>query len=221
MKKKFVMSYSCGKDSTLSLYRMIKEGHEPVALLITVDKKVLRSWFHGVPKDLLDEVSKSLNIPLLLVECQGEKYADAFKKALNKAKNELGAEGCVFGDIDLEAHRTWCTDRCNEVGIDAIFPLWLENREALTYEFIDTGFKTVIKNVRLDALSTDFLGKELTHKVVQDIIKTGSDACGENGEYHTFVFNGPLFKFPIKFKENGIITNETHGFLDIVGAINE
>lgn len=221
MGRNFVVSYSCGKDSTLALYRMIKNGHKPVALLITVDKKILRSWFHGVPQNLLEEVSKSLNIPLLLVKCQGEEYKDAFIKALKKAKEELGAEACVFGDIDLEAHRTWCTDRCNEANIEAIFPLWLEDREKLTFEFIDTGFKTVIKNVRLDVLSTDFLGKELTRPVVSDIVKAGSDACGENGEYHTFVFDGPLFKYPIRFKENGVITNETHGFLDIVGIINE
>ena len=221
MGKNFVVSYSCGKDSTLALYRMIKNGHKPVALLITVDKKILRSWFHGVPQNLLEEVSKSLNIPLLLVKCQGEEYKDAFIKALKKAKEELGAEACVFGDIDLEAHRTWCTDRCNEANIEAIFPLWLEDREKLTFEFIDTGFKTVIKNVRLDVLSTDFLGKELTRPVVSDIVKAGSDPCGENGEYHTFVFDGPLFKYPIRFKENGVITNETHGFLDIVGIINE
>ncbi len=221
MSKKFVMSYSCGKDSTLALYRMIKNGHKPVALLITVDKKVLRSWFHGVPESLLQEVSKSLNIPLLLVKCEGEEYKAAFNKALNKAKNELGAEACVFGDIDLEAHRVWCTDRCDEANMEAIFPLWLEDREKLTYEFIDSGFKTVIKNVRLDVLSTEFLGKVLTKKVVSDIVAAGSDACGENGEYHTFAFDGPLFKYLIRFKENGIITNETHGFLDIVGIINE
>ena len=146
MGQNFVVSYSCGKDSTLALYRMIKNGHNPVALLITVDKKILRSWFHRVPKNLLEEVSKSLNIPLLLVNCEGEEYKDAFNKTLNKAKNELGAEACVFGDIDLEAHRTWCTDRCNEANMEAIFPLWLENREQITYEFIDSGFKTVIKN---------------------------------------------------------------------------
>ncbi|MBE6054824.1 MAG: diphthine--ammonia ligase [Clostridium sartagoforme] len=221
MSKKFIMSYSCGKDSTLALYRMIKDGHNPVALLITVDKKVVRSWFHGVPKDLLEEVSKSFNIPLLLVECQGEEYKAAFNKALNKAKKELGAEACVFGDIDLEAHRSWCTDRCKEANMEAIFPLWLEDREKLTFEFIDTGFKTIIKNVRLDVLSTEFLGKQLTREVVSEIVEAGSDACGENGEYHTFVFDGPLFKYPINFKENGIITNETHGFLDIVGIINE
>lgn len=221
MSKKFVVSYSCGKDSTLALYRMIKEGYTPVALFTTVNKKASRSWFHGVPKELLDEVSKSLNIPIHLVECEGEEYKDAFTKFLIKVKEELGVEACVFGDIDLEAHRKWCTERCNEAKIEAIFPLWLENREKLTYEFIDSGFKTVIKNVRLDSLTTDFLGKQLTREVVQDIIKTGSDACGENGEYHTFVFDGPIFNFKVNFKHNGIITNETHGFLDITGAINE
>lgn len=221
MSKKFVMSYSCGKDSTLSLYRMIKGGHKPVALLVTANKKESRTWFHGVPEDLLQEVSKSLNIPLLLVKCEGEEYKDAFNNALKKAKEDLGVEACAFGDIDLEAHRTWCTERCNEADIEAVFPLWNEEREKLTFEFIDTGFKTVIKNVRLDVLSTEFLGKQLTKSVVEDIVKAGSDACGENGEYHTFVFDGPLFKYPIKFKQNGIITNETHGFLDIVGVINE
>lgn len=221
MSKKFVMSYSCGKDSTLALYRMIKGGHKPVALLVTANKKESRTWFHGVPEDLLQEVSKSLNIPLLLVKCEGEEYKDAFNNALKKAKEDLGVEACAFGDIDLEAHRTWCTERCNEANIEAVFPLWNEGREKLTFEFIDTGFKTVIKNVRLDVLSTEFLGKQLTKSVVKDIVKAGSDACGENGEYHTFVFDGPLFKYPIKFKQNGIITNETHGFLDIVGVINE
>lgn len=221
MSKKFVMSYSCGKDSTLALYRMIKGGHKPVALLVTANKKESRTWFHGVPEDLLQEVSKSLNIPLLLVKCEGEEYKDAFNNALKKAKEDLGVEACAFGDIDLEAHRTWCTERCNEADIEAVFPLWNEEREKLTFEFIDTGFKTVIKNVRLDVLSTEFLGKQLTKSVVEDIVKAGSDACGENGEYHTFVFDGPLFKYPIKFKQNGIITNETHGFLDIVGVINE
>lgn len=220
MSKKFIMSYSCGKDSTLALHRMIEEGNTPVALLITVDKKLNRSWFHGVPENLLKDVSKSLNIPLILVKCEGEEYEAKFEEALLLAKNDLGAEGCVFGDIDLEDHRKWCSDRCDEVGIEAIFPLWNEGREELTHEFIDRGFKTVIKNVKLEFLGPDFLGKVLTKEVVSDIKATGADPCGENGEYHTFVYDGPLFKFPIKFSTKGNITNETHGFLDIVAESN-
>ena len=182
MKKKFVVSYSCGKDSTLSLYRMIKAGHTPVALLVTVDKKVLRSWFHGIPDKLLKDVSKSLDIPLVLVASNGkENYGETFVEALKKIKEEMGAEACVFGDIDLMAHRTWCEDKCEKAGLEAIFPLWEEDREALTYEFIAAG----------------------------------SDACGENGEYHTFVFDGPLFKERINFETGDNILTETHGFLDI------
>ncbi len=212
--KKFVMSYSCGKDSTLSLYRMIKRGNTPLALLVTVDKKVCRSWFNGIQEHLLNEVSKSLEIELDMIKCQGEEYKTAFEKTLRKWK-EQGADACVFGDIDLEAHRTWCTERCEAVGLEAIFPLWLEDREALTYEFIDSGFKTVIKNVRLKDMGPEFLGEVLTKEVVERIKATGSDPCGENGEYHTFVFDGPLFKNKIQFETGKNILTETHGFLDI------
>lgn len=216
MKKKFVVSYSCGKDSTLSLYRMIKKGHIPVALLVTVDKKVLRSWFHGIPDKLLKDVSKSLDIPLVLVASNGkENYGETFVEALKKVKDEMGAEACVFGDIDLMAHRTWCEDKCEKAGLEAIFPLWEEDREELTYEFIDSGFKTVIKNVKLSILGEEFLGEVLTKDVVERLKAAGSDACGENGEYHTFVFDGPLFKERINFETGDNILTETHGFLDI------
>lgn len=214
MKKNFIMSYSCGKDSTLSLYRMIKDGHKPVALLVTVDKKALRSWFHGIPDKLLNDVSKSLDIPLLLVESDGTNYTETFEEALKKAKN-MGATACVFGDIDLEEHRTWCQDRCNEAKMEAIFPLWQEGREDLTYEFIDSGFKAIIKNVRLDVLGEEFLGKVLTKDLVEKIKEAGSDPCGENGEYHTFVYDGPLFKEKINFNIGENILTETHGYLDI------
>ena len=147
--KKFIMSYSCGKDSTLALYRMIKKGNTPAALLVTVNKEENRSWFHGIPESLIKEVSKSLNIPLILVETKGNNYEEKFTEALIKAKDRLGIDLCVFGDIDLEPHREWCTARCNEAGVEANFPLWQENREELVYEFIDSGLfkvKTYIVN---------------------------------------------------------------------------
>lgn len=220
--KKFIMSYSCGKDSTLALYRMIKEGNKPSALLVTMNGHSGRSWFHGVPENLINEVSKSLDIPLILVKSgAGDNYNERFSEELIKAKEELEIDCCVFGDIDLEPHRQWCTDRCNEAKIEAIFPLWQEDRESLVYEFIDSDFKTVIKNVKLQCMDESFLGKILTKEVVEEIKNTGSDACGENGEYHTFVFDGPIFNYPINFKKEGIVKNETHGFLDVEGVSNE
>lgn len=217
MEKKFIMSYSCGKDSTLALYRMIKQGHKPAVLLVTVDKNADRSWFHGVPHHLLEDVAKALDIPLMVVESNGTDYEKTFTDALIEAKNKLGAGSCAFGDIDLERHRTWCTDRCKDAGIEAVFPLWQENREDLVYEFIDAGFKTVIKNVKLECMGEEFLGKILTREVVEGIKETGSDACGENGEYHSFVYDGPLFKYPINFEAIEVVKTATHGFLDIRG----
>ncbi|MGG7163325.1 diphthine--ammonia ligase [Clostridium ihumii] len=214
MKKKFVMSYSCGKDSTLALYRMIKEGHEPVGLLVTVDEELNRSWFHGIEQRILNDISKSLNIPLIMMKCNGENYEKLFEEVLENSKNS-GADSCVFGDIDIENHRKWCSDRCKNSKLEAIFPLWQENREKVTYEFIDSGFKAILKNINLDYLNEEFLGKTLTKELVKDIKETGADPCGENGEYHTFVFDGPIFSFPIEFKTYGNILKDKYGYLDV------
>ena len=100
-KEKFIMSFSGGKDSILALYRMIQEGHEPVALLTTVKKNQEKSWTHGLDNEILHRISKSLDIPLLLVECDVNEYERKFEEALIKAK-DMGATMCVFGDIDIE-----------------------------------------------------------------------------------------------------------------------
>lgn len=199
-KGKVVVSFSGGKDSTLSLYKMIKSGYEIIGLLVTFDNQN-NSCFHKIPKDILGKVSKELGIPLIEAGCsEGKNYEEEFEKALISSK-KMGAEICVFGDIDIEAHREWCLNRCDVAGVKGVFPLWKQNRESLTNEFIDYGFKAVIKKVNLKALRDDFLGKELTKEVVKEIIDLGCDASGENGEYHTLVFDGPIFKHEVKFNK--------------------
>lgn len=214
MKNKFVMAFSGGKDSTLALYRMIKKGYEPVALLTTIKKDADKSWTHGINNKLLQQVSESLEIPLLKVECDVCEYEKEFENVLIKSK-ELGANICAFGDIDIEEHKKWDIERCNKAGLESIFPLWQENRESLVYEFIESGFTTIIKTVNLDYLNESFLGKKLTKEVVFEIKSTGSDVCGENGEYHTFVIDGPLFKNKISFENKGIVIERNYGHLDI------
>lgn len=213
--KKFVMSFSGGKDSILALYRMIKEGYEPVALLTTAKKNEDKSWTHGISKDLLNKVSDSLNIPLIIVECDVHEYELKFEEKLQEAKN-MGAKICVFGDIDIDDHKKWDEDRCKAVNLEAKFPLWQEEREKLVYEFIDSKFITIIKTVNLKYMGEEFLGKQLTKSLVQEIKATGSDACGENGEYHTFVINGPIFKSPIEFNDRGKIVLNGYGHLNII-----
>ncbi len=207
-KRKFAISYSCGKDSTLALYRMIKNGHIPVALIISVNKDVSRSWFHGVDEVTISQISKSLNIPVIKAFSSGDDYASAFIKALKEAK-DMGAECCVFGDIDLEGHREWGEEICKQVSMEATFPLWKENRLSITNEFIDTGFTAVIKAVSKQFnLPKEMLGKTLTHEIVDEITKLGSDPCGENGEYHTFVYDGPIFEYAINYDTDGFFENE-------------
>lgn len=211
---KFVMSFSGGKDSILALYRMIKRGYEPVALLTTVKKNQDISWTHAITNKLLEKVSESLDIPLLIVECEVFEYESKFEEKLIVAKN-MGASICAYGDIDIEEHKKWDLDRCEKTGLRAEFPLWQEDRENLVYEFIDSGFKTIIKTVNLNYMGEEFLGKILTRDVIEDIKKTGSDVCGENGEYHTFVIDGPLFKNIIEFENQGNIISNGYGNLNI------
>ena len=213
--KKFVISFSGGKDSVLALHRMVKKGYTPVALLTTVKKNEDESWTHGINHDFLKKVSESLGIDLITVECDVNEYENEFERKLLVAKKK-GASMCVYGDIDIEHHKQWGVDRCNAVGMVAEFPLWQESRENLVHEFIDSGFKATIKKVNLNNLGKDFLGKVLTRELIQEIKETGSDACGENGEYHTFVSDGPLFKNPINFKQSKVTLDENYGHLHII-----
>lgn len=211
--KKFVMVYSCGKDSTLALYRMIEKGYKVACLMITIREE--DSWFHGVPKGLMREVEKSLEIPIVYCKCSMENYEDDFVKGLKIAKEKYGADLCAFGDIDLEEHKAWDLEMCKRAELKGVLPLWQESREKITMEFIDLGFKGVIKKVNLNNMGSEFLGKVLSKEVIREIEKTGSDICGENGEYHTFVFDGPIFNKGIKYEVIEKNNNSNYGNLII------
>ena len=212
--KKFVASYSGGKDSILAIYRAIKLGMEPISLIITYNIDMVRSWFHGVPGDLLNEVSASLNIPIKLIKTSGKDYVANFEKEL-RAQKENGAEICVFGDIDIEEHLKWCTDRCDAAGMEAFFPLWQEERKALVDEFIENGFTANIIVVDTDRLSEKHLGMTLSPETISSIVSEGADACGENGEYHTFVSDGPLFRKPVSFRYGELVRRGQYAVLPI------
>ena len=199
----------------LAIYRAIKAGLEPLCFIITYNKDRNLSWFHGVPKGLLENVSKSLNIPIWLIETNGEEYTKNFEKGLTKAK-ELGAEVCIFGDIDLEGHLVWCSERCENVGLKPCFPLWKENRKKLVYEFLESGFSSTFTVINTKMLNDKFLGMTMTKEICEQIEKEGADICGENGEYHTFVYNGPIFKEEIKFKFGDKIENNGYYILPIL-----
>lgn len=211
---RFAMLYSCGKDSALALERMLSAGHEPICLITTYNKDAGRSWFHGVDDDLLDAVSESLGIPLLKCVCTGDTYVSEMERCLNEAR-ELGAEAAAFGDIDIEDHLTWNQERCAATGLTCMVPLWQESREALVHEVLDKGFKTVVKCVDLERLDSELLGEVLAPAVLSQITAAGADICGENGEYHTFVYDGPIFKKPVNIHVGEKLDFGSHGVVDI------
>lgn len=213
--KKFIASYSGGKDSVLAIHRAIEQGYEPVVFIITYNTDKNRSWFHGIPEEVLESVSKSVEIPIKIIKTSGEKYEENFEKALKYGK-DLGADFCVFGDIDIEAHKEWCVNRCENVGIEWLFPLWQEDRKKLVYEFIDSGYTANITVINKDMLDDRFLGKKLSKELLEEIENEGADVCGENGEYHTFASAGKLFKHRVEYSLGEIIHENNYGIVPIL-----
>lgn len=211
---KFVMSYSCGKDSTLALHHMIEQGHEPIALLTMVNENVDRSFFHGADYKMLQAYSDALRIPLLLTYAKGENYHLAMEESLRKA-SQMGAEAACFGDIDIEANRQWAEDRCNNADLEAVFPLWHRNRAENVYELIELGYKCLIKSVNTSLLPKSLLGKYIDLQSVEEMKTCGIDICGENGEYHTLVVDGPVFHTALPFKTGELLDFGDFSIIDV------
>lgn len=200
---KFVLSFSTGKDCMNSLHRMVQAGHEPLYLMVMYNEEGGRSWFHGAEGALLEALSDSLGIPLLRCNTAGEDYHLSMERCLRQAKQH-GAEACVFGDIDIEQHRRWNEARCEAAGIKAIMPLWEEDRDKLVHEVVDYGYKCLIKCLHPEQLPERFLGKIIDNELLAEMKNFNIDLCGENGEYHTIVVDGPLFSYPIPYKLGAI-----------------
>ena len=212
--KGFVASFSGGKDSVLAVFRAINAGLVPIELLTAYKADALHSWYHGMTAELLKRVSGSLEIPLTLVRTESVQYNDDFEDAFIQAKAK-GAEVCVFGDIDIEGHLQWGTQRCENAGLIPFFPHWGEDRKKIVYEFIDSGFLAIIKIVDTTMLPESFLGQTLSREVADEIAKFGADVCGENGEYHTFVYDGPLFSKKVGFTIKEKLTWDKYAVLDL------
>ena len=211
---KFAMSYSCGKDSAFALYKMKQAGHEPVCFIVAFNEKAGRSWFHGAQEQLLNKVAQALELPLITARSSSEDYEQEFEKALHQAK-ELGAQCAAFGDIDIEGHRQWNQVRCNTAGLECALPLWGVPRAEVVREMLDAGFVAHIKSVDKKYLDESFLGEALNDAIIRRIAATGADVCGENGEYHTFVSEGPIFRHPVQIELGEVIDLDTHAVIDI------
>lgn len=192
----FAISWSGGKDSALALTRALEAGGRPLALLTTLDDTGTRSRSHGLRPEVLAAQAEALGLPLWTARASWTTYEHEFTALLARAA-EAGARAVVFGDIDLQDHRDWEDRVCVAARVEAALPLWQEPRRALVEEGLRRGLRSRIVAVREDTLPADLLGRELDTGLLDEIERLGADPCGEGGEFHTVVVDGPGFRSPL------------------------
>jgi diphthine-ammonia ligase len=212
---KVFASWSGGKESCLACYRAISSGLEIAYLLNFVDEDGKRSRSHGVPSYLLGMQAEAFGIAIVQVRTTWGKYERDMKVAVEELKME-GVEGGIFGDMDLAEHRAWNERVCSELGIEAVFPVWKRDPEELMREFVEAGFEAY---VIATTLGEEWLGRKVDKAFINDMKQLGIHPCGESGEYHTFVTDGPLFKRAIKITDTKKVMRDGKWFLDIEGAL--
>jgi uncharacterized protein (TIGR00290 family) len=192
---KVVVSWSGGKDSCLACYKALQQGFA-VQNLLTMMNSHGNSSFHMINVDLLDAQSYAIGLPLVKIFTTPETYEQDFKNALNQTRSQ-GAKGIVTGDIfDVALHeKGWLERVCQETDMEPIKPLWRGDSRQILDEFLKLGFKAIVVRTKLGLLGEEFLGRNLDKEFQYDLSKLDSvDPCGERGEYHTLVTDGPLFK---------------------------
>jgi len=193
---RFFSSWSGGKDSCLALHRACKSGAKPAFLLTIISEDGIRSRSHGLRRDVLEAQAAAMGIPLLIRCATWAEYELVFVDALREIRGE-GVKTGVFGDIDFPPHLEWEEKVCAKAGMTAYLPLWGCARETLLHEFLSLGYKAMIVTVDEKKLDRKFLGRMIDREIINEFRKMGIDPCGENGEYHTLVFDGPIFSKPL------------------------
>lgn len=205
------MNWSGGKDSALCLFYVLKNNIFDVRyLLTTLNGSNKRISMHGVSEVLLDQQSESIGIKLRKIYLPENTIITDYEKTISLALTDLKSEGIstsIFGDIFLEDLRKYRENQLAKIGFKAAFPLWKRDTTEIALDFIAKGFKSIIVSVDSEKLDRSFAGRIYDHAFLNDLPKN-VDPCGENGEFHSFVFDGPIFKNPIQFKKGEILYKE-------------
>ncbi len=211
---KVFISWSGGKDSYLSLLLAEEKGLDVVCLLSFVGSDG-NSRSHGLKTEILRCQAQALDLPLATREVTWESYEDGFEKAVNRLKEEKGICGGVFGDINLREHRQWVEKMCKRCAIDYNLPLWLMEERSVSEELIKRGGKAMIVAVRNDLVAESWLGRVMDEEYIEYCLKKGISPCGEGGEAHTLVIDGPLFREPLGYKLGDLVKDEKRTLLRV------
>jgi uncharacterized protein (TIGR00290 family) len=218
--EKVLVSWSGGKDSTLALAEILRGGSfQVLALLTTLTEGYDRISMHGVRRILLEQQAASLGLPLEEVfisqRASNEEYEHAMGQALEKYQRQ-GVSAVVFGDIFLEDLRKYREERLAILGLGGVFPLWKRDTQVLAHSLSPVGFRAITTCVDTTWLGRQFVGREIDAGFLSELPE-GVDPCGENGEYHSFVYDGPIFKERIAFSPGEIVLREDRFyFFDLV-----
>jgi uncharacterized protein (TIGR00290 family) len=214
-----IVSWSTGKDSALALYDVLKtKKFEILSLLTTVSDAFHRVSMHGVREELLNLQSESLGLQvekvLIPYPCPNDVYERKMRDALLKFKSK-GLTNVVFGDLFLEDIRKYREEKLTGVGITPIFPLWKQDTSRLAKRMLEVGFRAVITCVDPKKLDTKFAGRQFDESFLEEL-PFGVDPCGENGEFHTFVYDGPIFEKPIDITMGDRVMRDGFQFVDVL-----
>lgn len=218
MQQVFV-SWSGGKDSCLACYRAVANGAKVRYLANTVTEDGKRSRSHGLSAEVIQLQSQAIGVPLVQRPTTWDSYEAEFKSMLRSFKKE-GIEAGVFGDIDFEEHRQWVERVCHEVGIIPHLPLWGENQMGILKDFIGLGFEAVVVAAKADLFDEKILGQKVDLGFIKYLEEQSETKditpCGEAGEYHTLVIDGPLFRKRIEITEAKKVLRDERWFLDVL-----
>jgi len=224
MSETLLLAWSSGKDSALALQETLGSGGREITLLSTVTEGYGRISMHGVREQLLRAQAESLALPLDIVyiprECSDQEYQRCMEGAL-RVHVERGCRSVVFGDIFLSGIREYREKNLAKVGMEARFPLWGRSPKELSRSFLEAGFQAVITCIDSRVLDRSCAGRLYDRSFVNEL-PDGVDPCGENGEFHTFVFNGPIFGAGIGFARGEVVLrNERFYFCDLIPNAQE
>jgi len=212
-KEKIIVSWSTGKDSALALHELMQSGiYEIVALLTTVTEEYERISIHGVRRILLERQADSLGLPLEQVyiskNCSDGEYESKMRKVLLKYSDK-GVSAVAFGDIFLEDLRCYREEKLSLIGMKGIFPLWERNTRELAGMILSLGFDAVVTCVDSEILDKTFVGRKFDKQFLS-ALPAAVDPCGEKGEFHSFVYNGPMFRYSIEHRKGKIVLRNKH-----------
>ena len=214
-----ISSWSGGKDSCLACYKAMQQGYNVKYLLNFISKESKRACFHGIKAKLLQQQAELIGIPLVQKEVTADmkKYEEEFKEAVRQLQSE-GAASIVFGDIYLLDQFNWAERVSRDLGIHTVEPLWDIPPQTIVEDFIDLGFKAIVISCKADVLGKEFIGRCIDKEFIKEVKEKNCCPCGEHGEFHTLVVDGPIFSKRIKITKSQTILKKgfwEHWFLDI------